>query len=727
MAEARTKVAVLGGGPAGLTAAFELTATAELRRQYEVTVYQPGWRLGGKGASGRNKAICDRIEEHGLHVWFGCYDNAFSMIRRCYAERGGPADAPLATWKDAYKPTSEQIIYERFHDRWVCHAVKLPPTPFDPGDVAEHTPLEVLKAAVGAVEGHWPSLIPEAGVLLAREAGRRMLAACRAAESERAGDPAAEARAARRRARTARAIGITLNRLYRHVVRPRVENDRLRYAFTILDLLASVIRGILVDDLVNRGWSVINDEELTAWLRRHGATELTLTTSPFLRAIYDGSFAYEEGDKSKPSMAAGKAIQDYIRGLVFYNGAFMWKMQAGMGDTVFGPMYEVLTRRGVRFEFFSAATALHLAKDRRSVETVDVVKQVKLKNGRYDPMCTVKELRCWPSEPDWAQIVDGASISAKSVNLERDANPFDRKPARLRRGKEFDLLVLAIPPDVQRTICKELLEDEGNPGYKAMIDNTHSVMTQAFQLWIDKGTSELGWRYEANSLMSCYVEPLDTYCNMDHLVPRESWPEQDRMLDIAYFCGVLAHEGNDTQEKSDASTWQEILQYLERDVSDFWPGSRLGERFNWDVLVDLANGKGSRRLLAQYFRANFAATERYVLSLPDTIRYRLWPDQSGYENLLLAGDWTRNGIDAGSIESAVTSGMLAAQAICGRPENIAGLTGWLGADLEDPAGWRAGGAGPGEEPPAAAGKTGRFSRDAPPAPVPEPRTLPRQP
>jgi len=721
MGEKPTKVAVIGGGPAGLTAAFELTATAELRRQYEVTVYQPGWRLGGKGASGRNHAVCDRIEEHGLHVWFGCYDNAFSMIRRCYAERGGPADAPLATWRDAYKPTGQEIIYERFRDRWVCHAVKLPPTPFDPGDTAEHTPLEVLRAAVTAVQGHWLDLIPEAGVLLAREVGRRILAACRAAESERAGYPPAEARAARRRTRTARAIGIALNRLHRHVVEPRVENDTLRYTFTIVDLLATVIRGILVDDLVNRGWSVINDEELTDWLRRHGATELTLTTSPFLRAIYDGSFAYEEGDKSRPSMAAGKAIQDYIRGLAFYNGAFMWKMQAGMGDTVFGPMYEVMKKRGVRFEFFTAATGLHLAKDGKGIDAVDVIKQVELKSGRYEPMFTVKELGCWPSEPDWEQIVEGGALSSRGANLEREENPFGREAGEpLRRGRDFDLVVLAVPPDVQRTICTELLADERNPGYKAMIDNTHSVMTQAFQLWIDRGTSELGWRYEANSLMSCYVEPLDTYCNMDHLVPRECWPEGDRMLDIAYFCGVLAHDGNDTQEKSDAAAWQEVLEYLERDVSDFWPGSKLGEHFNWDVLVDPQGRKGSQRLLAQYFRANFAPTERYVLSLPGTIRYRLWPDQSGYENLVLAGDWTRNGIDAGSIESAVTSGMLAAQAICGEPQNIAGLTGWLGADLEDPAGWRAGGTGRGEEPPSSAGRTGRFSRDTPPAPAPEP-------
>ena len=49
MSESRTKVAILGGAPAGFTAAFELTATPELRAKYEVTVHQLGWRLGGEG------------------------------------------------------------------------------------------------------------------------------------------------------------------------------------------------------------------------------------------------------------------------------------------------------------------------------------------------------------------------------------------------------------------------------------------------------------------------------------------------------------------------------------------------------------------------------------------------------------------------------------------------------------------------------------------------------
>ncbi|MBS0343533.1 MAG: NAD(P)-binding protein, partial [Proteobacteria bacterium] len=82
----RIKVAVLGGGPGGISAAFWLSATPALRARYEVTVHTLGWRLGGKCASGRNMAVAGRIEEHGLHVLMGCYQTAFQTIRQCYAE-----------------------------------------------------------------------------------------------------------------------------------------------------------------------------------------------------------------------------------------------------------------------------------------------------------------------------------------------------------------------------------------------------------------------------------------------------------------------------------------------------------------------------------------------------------------------------------------------------------------------------------------------------------------
>ena len=75
---------------------------------------------------------------------------------------------------------------------------------------------------------------------------------------------------------------------------------------------------------------------------------------------------------------------------------------------------------------------------------------------------------------------------------------------------------------------------------------------------------------------------------------------------------------------------------------------------------------GRDRIDSQYLRVNVDPSDRYVLSLPGTARYRLRADESGYDNLVLAGDWTDNGLNAGCIEAAVVSGIQAANAVTGR-------------------------------------------------------------
>ena len=63
---------------------------------------------------------------------------------------------------------------------------------------------------------------------------------------------------------------------------------------------------------------------------------------------------------------------------------------------------------------------------------------------------------------------------------------------------------------------------------------------------------------------------------------------------------------------------------------------------------------------------NVDPSDRYVQSVPGTERYRLRPDESGYDNLILAGDWTDSGMNAGCIEAATMSGLEAANAVLGR-------------------------------------------------------------
>ena len=119
-------VAIIGGGCASIAAAFELTRP-EQEGRYRVTVYQVGWRLGGKGASGRGPA--GRIEEHGLHLWMGFYENAFRLMRECYAELDRkPGTRPIADWQDAFHPAPLAGLADRSpNGGWSVWTALLPP------------------------------------------------------------------------------------------------------------------------------------------------------------------------------------------------------------------------------------------------------------------------------------------------------------------------------------------------------------------------------------------------------------------------------------------------------------------------------------------------------------------------------------------------------------------------------------------------------------------------
>ena len=104
----KRKVVIIGGGMAALAAAFDLTRTEALRDQFDVTIYQMGWRLGGKAASGRD---CEgRVVEHGLHVWFGCYENAFGLVREAYDEWTPLKGQAITTAEDAFQARSHTVI-----------------------------------------------------------------------------------------------------------------------------------------------------------------------------------------------------------------------------------------------------------------------------------------------------------------------------------------------------------------------------------------------------------------------------------------------------------------------------------------------------------------------------------------------------------------------------------------------------------------------------------------
>ena len=400
-AQRRKKIAILGGGVGAMTAAFELTAQKDWQKRYEVTVYQIGWRLGGKGASGRNHAAQDRIEEHGLHILLGFYDNAFNVLKRCYGELGRPAGAPLATWRDAFKPHNLVVFSERVGGEWQEWPIEFPIDDEEPGgrDVAlkvwEYVPLllgwmsDLFVAPTAARRPHgnpgtpWARciqrlLVDVEGVALTVAAG--WLGAAHWLARSLDADPS------KHRHEAHHTLVWLLDKftgwLWRHMEHVVDRDAEARHLFMALDLSAAIITGLIVDEVIFRGFDSIDDLELHEWLEKHGASKRLTLDGSWTRAAYNLPFAYRYGDTRRPCAAAGTALRGVLRMVLTYKGAIMWKMQAGMGDTIFGPLYEVLERRGVRFEFFHRVKQLHPAADGRTIERISLGRQVRLKQPR---------------------------------------------------------------------------------------------------------------------------------------------------------------------------------------------------------------------------------------------------------------------------------------------------------------------------------------------------------
>jgi len=107
---------------------------------------------------------------------------------------------------------------------------------------------------------------------------------------------------------------------------------------------------------------------------------------------------------------------------------------------------------------------------------------------------------------------------------------------------------------------------------------------------------------------------------------------------------------------------------LDERIGELWPGAMGPGGFRTEILHG--------GLDAQHVVAATDPSDRYVQSLPGTDRFRLRPDESGLGNLVLAGDWTNCGLNAGCIEAAVLSGLQAANAVLGRPLDDGILGAW---------------------------------------------------
>ena len=681
----KKKIAVLGGGISSLSAVFEITERPDWKQKYDITVYQLGWRLGGKGASGRNvggqPGIDGRIEEHGFHMWLGFYENAFNLIQRCYRAANRGPDCPIREWTDAFKPRRMTGTEELIDGAWRSWMVHIPVNDSVPGQGQPFpTPLDYMKMLIGWILVAWADLIrtapkqtPEVSELLAALAPNAgWLRWFVDTTKNVVGLATGSAEDFDVVYTIVHALLTRLHALERTFVRV----DALRHVFLLIDLAGTLLVGLIADRLFTVGFDAVDHEDLRDWLRRHGAAEYTLD-SAFMRSTYDSVFGFLGGDPDRETLAAGTGLRSGMRMLLGYKGSFMWLMQAGMGDIVFAPLYEVLRRRGVKFEFFHRVEHLHLSEDKRSIASIKMKRQVHLAVPEYDPLITVKGLPCWPSEPRYEQLREGAELRARSqagenVNLESFWTAWkDVGQATLREGQDFDLVILGIPIGSLPHICSELIA--ANHKWADMVREIKTMRTMGAQIWLTKPLAELGWPYDT-AAFSGFVRPLSTYADMTHLIEHENVPPASTPHHLAYFVGPLRDSIDEpppfttpdfpaTQTAVVKDAARELLQDHIRAV---WPN------FEWSMLASPNGASGAARLDDQYFRANIDPNERYVLSVPGSTKFRLKTGESGFRNLYIVGDWVRTGLNAGCIEAAVMSGRQASRAITGYPQAVVG-------------------------------------------------------
>lgn len=650
------KVAILGGGCGGVSAAYHLSSPA-LGGRFQVSLYTQGWRLGGKGASARNPDENYRIQEHGLHVLFGFHKTVFQVLKETY-DTLADNTVRFKTVEEAFSSTRDVTLMQRVptgsKGEWEAWHFKFPPLPGEPWDQSAFSfDARVVQRIIPWIRDHLLANFMPVG----DQTGKELLNNAAQIVEEmlvlRAEDPAANLRT--------KLTGIL--RQFIEWFRNNLESHALRRPSgfeicALIDLATAVSIGYVQDVLPfgEVGFNRINDQEYKDWLLQHGADARYIWTAP-VRCLYDLGFAFQDGfptTEQNGKIAAGVALKVTLLLCMGYNDAPLWRTNAAMGEVIFAPIYRVLESRNVEINFFHRLTNLHLAPGGRDISAIELSQQLLLKK-KYEPIFKHDQLWCWPPEPRWQFIKGGAAMRDKAWDTESVLCTYEAGRKTIKAGDKFDVAILAIPP-ASLPYCGQELLLRGRKIAK-MHAELSWVATQSVQLWLGKTVDQLG--FPLGRILTSYEEALSSWADWDQMLKVEDWGASASSL--VFLCGVFVPRvfagpipDREYQFRQSQYVGEAFQKWIDLFGKRIWPKAFKGSKFDSSLVV------------SAYARANIDPTEQYVQSFPGSIKHRLHPDGSGIDNLYLAGDWTATKINGGSSETAFESGKSAAEAIIQR-------------------------------------------------------------
>lgn len=733
MARKTEKVIILGGGVGALSAAVGLVEVNKKRQThgateplYDIHIYQRGWRLGGKCASGRNATFGQRIEEHGLHIWAGFYESAFSIMRTVLADI-----APEQGQEDLLYKLFRRQDMVLFRDKGIQSSLACWPLWFEPNEndkmafpgaqgLFESRPpmpsnitilkriFDLLYVPFKAMTAHW---------LASDVAADRVWDTLESDQQNRL-------REMIKRASSADGESNLMHSLLLQTTDPLTTppSTMLKDLEVVLGVICWLCRECasrrdktelspdlqMINDLIELVGVVILQMIRYAVLSHNGAEIVTdfakvdhleiidfvaendphLRNSPVLEAFFDYAFAFRHGATGyptgvqRPTGSACSVLEGSVQLLAGYREGFFFKGRYGMGDLLCTPIYKYLKKHGVTVHFFHNVTELLPSADGRNVETIHIDQQVAFNEGGYEPQVVVANFKCWPSEPIWDNLPKDTPRNVEYESI-YGPQPTPHDQLTLTHGAKgddgFDHVVFGISAGSLKQLCPKMFDQKIE--WQKTIWNLKTTRTKAFQLWFDKDLGELnpdfslaagGYKFGCDSdkigpIVALLPEPFDTYSDMSQTLSQEDWGPNGPK-NVAYFCSAMGDESitgiENDPEIAKLAVFAEAIEWFETEGPVLFPGAFDSDGTMKPGSLHLEPKQGDDAFVQQYFRANLDPSERYVLSPPNNLSYRLEAGDTTYDNLTFAGDWTKvANMNAGCVECAAMSGLDAAAAV----------------------------------------------------------------
>ena len=638
----KIRVAIVGGGCAGLSAAWALSH----HPHYEIHVYEKSWRLGGKGASVRSDD--GRILEHGLHVWLGFYENAFRMMRECYAEverrNWGPhgGDAEKLTHgriDDAFYPEPHAGVAvpdfragSAFWSGLFPPGDGLPGEPFD-DQANPFTIANYLARSFGLIKTLMLSVVGPASVGFTavatsedKPAGAVILID-RMASFLRVGALTGAAALAQaisilevwvkdfcpppgsQPSKTFDIASQLIDAVARHSKTFLADlagtDPDIRMKAEIIDIAMTIGAGLIREKVLfdPRGLDAINDVDYYAWLKRNGASDIALN-SRFLVGAYDFVFGYRNGDRNQPALAAGVALRGAFRMFFSYRGAMIWRMASGMGDAVFAPLYKVLQEGR---EIPADPQAVGFAAERRMAAPVTFHFLHELERVGFDR--TNGDRRFVTSlnfrTPGPSETLDEQSGRALDSSGAWPKHSEARFPGSTRRSfgstvktisQDFHRVVLALGVDdlagTDNGRMAEAIGPAASATWQRMFDTSGTVATKSAQVWLRADRDALGWD-RGSGIVTGLGRSFSSWGDMTLTLAAERRSGASaRARSVHYFCDVLPDaEIHDLQTKvdTDGQGVKTRLADVAKRLRTSMPEDRTDGATHHDALRDLLN------------------------------------------------------------------------------------------------------------------------------------------